>query len=119
MKNKFETTMFFMGVIGILIAGAILYSFLGLKATIQGAAVGRNDAPVCLWQASGSGKDLNHLITDADQCARLFERYSSEGLCSDEAGSLIVNDNRGNPFSWNYETSCSKIVGGKRFTVMR
>ena len=97
----------------------LLAPFMGIRAPTTGATIGtRTEPPVCLWQISGSGNNINQLITDESHCARIFERYTEEGSCNDEAGVLMVKDVNKNDIRWAYETSCFKIVGGKRFTIM-
>jgi len=99
--------------------GLILFSFLGFKSTVEGAMLGNpNNKAVCLWQISGSGKDINHLVTDLDSCSRIFERYSAEGECSEESATLKVLGVKNEEITWSYDFSCSTINGGKRFTIM-
>ena len=98
----------------------VLFLTLSFFGVITGNAIlelRTSETPICLWQHSGPNV-INHLETNADMCARLFERYSVEGQCSDTPGTLTVTDQKGNQIQWNYDSQCYIINGAKRFTVL-
>lgn len=118
MKDKSMNIMLVVALLSAVSLLTMTFAFLGLKTSIEGAVIGGPaNEPLCLWQIGGTGKDINQLISDTSVCARIFERYTAEGECSDSSGVLRVTGAKNEQITWNYDASCSKLIGGKRFTI--
>jgi hypothetical protein len=117
MNSKIEKMVLITMIASLLSATVLLLSLTGLGAPTGKAVIGGQSEPLCLWQLSGGGKPVNHLIGDASMCARLIEDYAISGECSDEAATMTLSDNRGRPIVFEYDLTCHKNFGMKRFSV--
>ena len=108
MKKLVVTAIVLIAISIFMLSAATFGNFVSARGANQ-------DTPLCLWQKSG-GRPINHLITSADECARLFERYAD--TCTDESGTLQVQTNTGETVNFQYDIYCRKMVGGSSFTVL-